>query len=344
MTHAAQRALSPFDLPRSEARALFARGVPVFVPVNPVEYHGPHLSLRNDALISQGLCRDLAAQLSPTEPLLVVPDLEVGVDPCPGPGTVATSLARVELLVDEACRALCELGATRLVLVTFHGAPLHALALARGVERAATFGARAVAPLSSAQRHLMGLWREAQGRERSGGSAPLEGASAFFAAVVRHVDDADARARLIRGIPLDFHAGFVETSMALHYAPSSVRSIYKELEPCPAIVPDKALAAASRLAERFGQHELALELELTAMGRGWYSMRPFFGYTGAPAEADARAGAVLATLLVDFMVELCRRVFAGSPHPAPMMPWLRTLTLGGRLPTHDVRPTDMRAG
>lgn len=340
MTSAGPRALSPFDLPRSEARAVFARGVPVFVPVNPTEYHGPHLSLRNDALVSQGLARDLARDLAPDGPLLVVPDLEVGVDPCPGPGTVATSLARVELLVDEACRALCELGATRLVLLTFHGAPLHALALSRGVARAATFGARAVAPLSAAQRHLMGLWRDAQAPH----SARADEASSFFAAVVRHVDDADTRARLVRGIPLDFHAGFVETSMALHYAPSSVRGIYKDLPPCPEITPDRALAAAARLAARLGQAELALELELSALGRGWYAMRPFFGYTGTPAEADARAGAVLADMLVEFMLALCRRVFSGAEHPTPMMPWLRTLTLGGRLPTHDVRPGDMRVG
>ena len=35
----------------------------MFVPVNPVEYHGPHLSLHNDAVITRGVARDLHAAL-----------------------------------------------------------------------------------------------------------------------------------------------------------------------------------------------------------------------------------------------------------------------------------------
>ena len=46
--------LELFDLPHGRARALLDRGVPVFLTVNPVEYHGPHLSLHNDRLISLG--------------------------------------------------------------------------------------------------------------------------------------------------------------------------------------------------------------------------------------------------------------------------------------------------
>ena len=36
---------------------LLATGAPVFLCVNPVEYHGPHLSLHNDRLISEGVAR-----------------------------------------------------------------------------------------------------------------------------------------------------------------------------------------------------------------------------------------------------------------------------------------------
>ena len=74
-----------FDLPHSEARRLLSSGAPVFLPVNPVEYHGPHLSLHNDRLISAGLMRDLHAGLAMKYdwPLLVADDLEVGVEPAP---------------------------------------------------------------------------------------------------------------------------------------------------------------------------------------------------------------------------------------------------------------------
>lgn len=327
-------ARSPFDLPRAEARARLARGVPVFVPINPVEYHGPHLSLRNDALVSQGLIADLARRLAPDEPILALPDLAVGVDPCPGPGTVETSLRRVAQDVDEACRALCELGARRVLLVTFHGAPLHAVALARGIARCAAYGAHAVAPLSAAQRLLMEV-HAAQARGQTSTEARR------LEAAVEHVRDEAERARLLRGIPLDFHAGFVETSIALHYAPSSVRSVFRTLPDCPEIRPDPAVHAAARVARRLGQEALALELELAALGRGWYALRPFPGYTGAPRAADPAAGRALAELLIEFMLDLAERVFAGEPHPPPLLGWLRFATLGGALPTHQVRPGDV---
>ncbi|MFN7132430.1 MAG: hypothetical protein ACK4N5_10120, partial [Myxococcales bacterium] len=64
------------DLPQSEARRLIAAHAgesgraPVYLTVNPVEYHGPHLSLHNDRLVSEGLVRALHARLFPGEPLL----------------------------------------------------------------------------------------------------------------------------------------------------------------------------------------------------------------------------------------------------------------------------------
>src|SRR5438105_3637126 len=112
------------DQTLAEARRLTATGAPVYLPINPVEYHGPHLSLHNDALISRGLATDLHARLAarhPEWPFLVADDLEVGVDPCPGRGTRHTPYPIACALIREACRALAELGAERVVLMTFHG-------------------------------------------------------------------------------------------------------------------------------------------------------------------------------------------------------------------------------
>src|SRR5258706_5993994 len=120
------------DLSHTRARSLLASGAPVYLPVNPVEYHGQHLSLHNDALVSEGLARGIHARLQEQGydwPLLLAADLEVGVDPTPGPGTRATSYSDVSALVVNACQRLVELGAQRGVLVTFHGSPLHSLAV-----------------------------------------------------------------------------------------------------------------------------------------------------------------------------------------------------------------------
>src|SRR3712207_5958300 len=100
------------DLPHDHARSLLQSGAPVFLPVNPVEYHGPHLPLHTDALISEGLIGDLYARLSekhPDWPLLVATNIEAGVDPVPGPGTRAVPYRTVRRLVIESCRALADL-------------------------------------------------------------------------------------------------------------------------------------------------------------------------------------------------------------------------------------------
>src|ERR1041384_5026193 len=99
------------DLPHTRARALLARGVPVYLPVNPVEYHGPHLSLHNDHLVSMGLAADLHARLGPplsAWPLLVAASIEAGVEPCPGPGTRDVSYRTLKRLVEDACTSLAD--------------------------------------------------------------------------------------------------------------------------------------------------------------------------------------------------------------------------------------------
>src|SRR4051812_14310306 len=146
---------SLLDLPHAEARRLLAGGAPVYLPVNPVEYHGPHLSLHNDALIAQGLAAELHAGLCQREalggsdwPFLVAGGLEIGVDPAPGPGSRATPYAEVRDQVTEACLALADLGARKVVLMTFHGAPLHALALEGGIHALAARGVTALSPMN----------------------------------------------------------------------------------------------------------------------------------------------------------------------------------------------------
>ena len=51
-------------VPHHRTRALLASGLPVHVLVNPVEYHGPHLSLGNDRILSERIARRLHARLN----------------------------------------------------------------------------------------------------------------------------------------------------------------------------------------------------------------------------------------------------------------------------------------
>jgi creatinine amidohydrolase len=308
--------ISLLDIPHQEARRLAKSGAPVYLTVNPVEYHGPHLSLHNDRLISIGIVREVHEQLAKKHdwPLLLGADLEVGVEPCPGPGTRRTAFPVVRHLVLEACRAIAELGASKVILMTFHGAPLHNLAIEAGVELLRATGVRAVAPFNGLLNEMLFL------------------DSSEFAGAFAHVADDAERAQMMTALANDFHAGFFETSMALHYAPESVAPDYTSLPPCPDVRPDGTLALASRLARSLGADKLSRELTFAAEGIGWNALRPFPGYTGRPHRATPQAGAVFAAEIVRRYVAGIEDVFAGrAESPPPIMRWVGTLSLGGRI-------------
>jgi creatinine amidohydrolase len=292
-------------------------GAPVYLTVNPVEYHGPHLSLHNDRLVSVGLIGDLHARLRrrhPEWPFLVAADLEIGVAPCWGPGSRHTRFVVAQDLVREACRALAELGARRVVIMTFHGSPLHNHAIDLGVRLLESRGVRAVAPFNIVLQELVRL------------------DSRRFADALAHVEDPAERTEMLRTLAFDFHAGFFETSVALHYAPESVSPSYRSLAPCPAIQPSRWLAGAESIARALGRDALAGELGFAAAGVGWYKLKPFPGYTGRPHRATSEAGAIFARFMLDQFEPVVEAVLDGRcASPRPIMEWLRFASLGGRL-------------
>jgi creatinine amidohydrolase len=307
-----------FDLPHAEATRLVATGAPVYLTINPVEYHGPHLSLHNDRLVSLGLIRDLHARLAkahPEWPLLVGHDLEIGVEPCPGIGSRHTPFPIARELVVEACRALIELGVKRVVLMTFHGSPLHNLAIEEGVQLLADAGVQVISPFNIVLRQLL-----------------MVDDPSPYAAAFAHVTDEAERAEMLQQLRTDFHAGFFETSVALHYAPDSVAPIYTQLPPCPPVVRDPALVLACRAARAMGRDVLARELDFAATGKGWNAMRPFYGYTGRPHRATAASGRFFAEAIIEEYVPVVEAVFDGRARsPKPIMTWVGAVSIGGRL-------------
>src|SRR5439155_4664955 len=117
----------------------------------------------------------------------------------------------------------------------------HNVALDEGVQLLESRGVKAIAPFNIVLQRLVTL-------------DPNQ-----FAEAYAHVPEPE-RTAMIRGLPLDFHAGFFETSMSLHYAPGSVSEVYKSLPPCPEFGPTRMLSAAGRVARALGQNALAGEL------------------------------------------------------------------------------------
>lgn len=312
-----------------ELQRLLRRGTPVYLPVNPTEFHGPHLSLFNDHLISVGVARDMHRRLCARMgdmPLLLAEDVGVGVQPCPGPGSRATSYRTVRRMVRDAVNRLADLGATRVVLITFHGDPLHNHALQAGVKALQRRGVAALAPLNLALDQLA--------------AGALEGVEAAWSSVR---DESD-RAALEADVASDFHAGFVETSLSLHHAARTVGEL-RDLPPCPPIVPDRVAKTVAAWARAAGLERLGLELDVVARGLGWYAMRPFLGYTGRPDLANPEAGAVFAEALADGFAEAAYAVFEqGAAAPTPPMTWLPAATLGGRVGGVHVPPSAFAHG
>ncbi|MFH2009186.1 MAG: creatininase family protein [bacterium] len=310
------------DRPHCEARDALASGAPVYLPVNPVEFHGPHLSLHNDRLVAAGLIQDLHTRLAETHadwPLLRAADLEVGVDVVLGPGARPVPYEVAARLIRGACTSLAELGARRVVLMTFHGSPFHSHALEEGVRVLRARGVQAVNPMNELLRAV--IQGELQG-ERTRLESALPDASP------------ELRAALEQSLVFDFHAGLLETSLALHYAPETVHPCHRELPACPPLTPVRAIRAVSRAAAALGRRALARELEFAALGLAWHALRPFPGYTGSPHLATAKLGALFATPLVERLTRVVEDVFDGrAPSPAPLMGWLGPLSLGGRLGT-----------
>jgi hypothetical protein len=89
------------------------------------------------------------------------------------------------------------------------------------------------------------------------------------------------------------------------------------------------------MAERHGSKRFAAELRFAAIGRGWYALDPFPGYTGRPAQASAAAGAVFAREIVERYAKRAEEIFAGRARsPEPILAWTAKATLGGRLASH----------
>jgi creatinine amidohydrolase len=303
------------DMAHRRAKRLVATGAPVYLGINPVEYHGPHLSLANDAVLSRGLAEGLHARLQADggeSPLLWAGELAVGVEPVKGPGSRPVSPREVRDAAWRACRSLVELGCRAIIPVTFHGAPLHNTAIHAVARRLEAAGIRVYTPAST----LFALFLAPDVQRFATAYAPVP--AAF-------------RRELQGRVRQDFHAGFLETSLALHYAPETVQD-HTSVPPCPRTTPDRVLERMSRLAARLGRTTLAAELAFSAEAVAWYRLEPFPGYTSIPHLASAATGRVLADIIAEECATAATRVLVeGSPCPAPILRWFEPLTLGGAL-------------
>lgn len=185
----------------------------VFLPVSPLEQHGPHLPIGMDLFGAEYLTRKMAElfqDLHPTWEVLLVPGLPIGSNAFDYPGSLFTRQRVIrDLLVDYgACMA--RHGLIHQVMISVHGGTGHIVAMEEAADiLARRFKCRIIAPFGAL-------------------------ASKFFHGGY------DDHLGALTGTPLtteerkqlrtDWHAGWWETSLMLAACPHLVRPEYLELQ------------------------------------------------------------------------------------------------------------------
>ncbi|MCM0606653.1 MAG: creatininase family protein [Xanthomonadaceae bacterium] len=295
------------QLPHNEIQKLVNTGAPVFVCVNPVEFHGPHLSLATDSLVSFGMARRLYESLvkqNPEWPYLEWSSIELGVEPTPGLGTTKTSFFKLKYVIHEAAKALAAVGVKRVIWVSFHGAPAHNTAIQLGIDYLHKRGIPSMNIMNSVLDSML-YFKESE----------YEGA-------FTHIEDQVTAQRLLSNMTSDLHGGFFETSMAIHYAPESVTKDLSEIPDCPKFIVWPIFIVAMKFARFFKMHRFERELWFGSQAIAWSKIKPFPGYTGAPRYANAESGKFFAEKLNHHFVELYHSVFVEKKKARrPMLEW-----------------------
>ncbi|NLH48069.1 MAG: creatininase family protein [Myxococcales bacterium] len=263
----------------------------VMAVFSPLEVHGPHLPLGEDIFTAEALGRGAAERYLKSHPdwnFLLLPPYAVATDTVPKLGSVPFPPALVRDVAYHSLLPFTRLGFKRLGYSSFHGGPRHFMALED-----------AAAQLSNPKEDIAAI-------------------SLFSAAIARLAEgkvfhDAvrdDPRIEItLANLKEDHHAGFVETSLAMHLWPECVDDGWQNLPPSVS----RPVEEDSKLNDTYlyGYEEKAGLLEKSRRTLGvaqsiYRAMRHFQDntYHGYPGKASAEAGRRLYNALVETSADL----------------------------------------
>jgi creatinine amidohydrolase len=169
----------------------------LFLPIAPIEEHGPHLPAGVDCIIAEEACRRSSMKLQKTSSLKpyifpLIP-LGVAVESADFPGTISLPETLFAALIHQTLLNVTRWGFTKCVIVSPHASPAHLACIHAGIQLAQKECAiQIVEPLAQ--------W--------------VFGFS---------ISNTSKRKEAPSSIP-DIHAGEYETSMMLHLHPELVKS------------------------------------------------------------------------------------------------------------------------
>jgi len=307
-----------FTTPVDQHLALIKKNpeMPIYVYLNPVEYHGPHLSLHNDFILARSFAALLHTQRFSHIPFIQAPAIHFGHGPASGAGSVSTSYPDLQNILIAMVKGIWQLGYRNFIFMTFHGDPLHNLAIWKAVKFVISKGGQAMAPFNLVLHEFMDYQAD------------------NFKEILPLLSVPDSeKQKILENLYLDFHAGAFETSLVLSLSPDNVDENYKNLPAAGNFTPNFIFSALSKLAGSIGQKKLKNELNFAANGLGWSLGPEYRGYTGFPALASKELGDyfVYKKILPMYLQEV-ENVFERKQAPTgPIMSWVAPLSLGGRI-------------
>lgn len=289
-------------------RMLRTRAV-AFLPVSALEVHGPHLPLGQDQAMARWMAEEPGRRFAERHPdwtVVQLPQLAIGADELPLPGTMEIAPRTLYAALLATGRSLVRAGFENVVVTNGHGGPRHAAAIEAACRRISRrFGIRMFSPSIVVLHRIVTGGRTARVEELLG--RPL---------------DARESVAVVSGE----HAGTWETSFMLAERPDLVEPEYVRLgqrQPPP-------FAPLVRLGERFaawrdarggdGAHVREAAQSLGG-GIGWVLNARFgyggdeVSYKGDPSAATAELGHAFREVLAADCLEIVEAVCLGGTPP-----------------------------
>ncbi|NKK72833.1 creatininase family protein [Rhizobium leguminosarum bv. viciae] len=112
-----------WDLTARDFATLDMSKIVAVLPVGAVEQHGPHLPVRVDAAINNGIMEHAAAKMEADFPALILPTMSVGKsnEHTAFPGTLTLSAETLGRLWYEVCESVFRAGVRKVLFVNSHG-------------------------------------------------------------------------------------------------------------------------------------------------------------------------------------------------------------------------------
>lgn len=277
----------------TELKKLDRKRTAVVAVMSPLEVHGPHLPIGQDWFEAAALADRTVERLSAEREdwtFLMLPPMPVAVDCLPHLGSVNYPATLVRDVAYHMLLPFAGHGFGRLAISSFHGGPRHIVALEDAADRLTRrFGVPAVSLFSVVVARM------------------LEG-NIFYDAVK---DDPGTGITLDQ-ISEDWHAGFVETSIALYLWPELVGAGWETLPPLSKDM-DKPgenkrpafLGGSERGSDPLGDIKQVVEA-FRSFGESVEHYRKHT-YSGYPAMSSAEHGRLMFEHLVETGKDICNQ-------------------------------------